>query len=163
MATVINVSLLVDELTNMICNNYGMLMKISVPLKSLILFGIRGMAAYAYHAYVLNFEDPEVNQFFCEALFKIGYAESMDELLPTVLKVGEINLKCMALLDKANTQTYGTPEPTDVTLTVEKGTFYRSNRTRFKGPAALLEQTNGKGINIYTHGEMLPLPMHIHS
>lgn len=62
-------------------------------LKSLILFGIRGMAAYAYHAYVLNFEDPEVNQFFCEALFKIGYAESMDELLPTVLKVGEINLK----------------------------------------------------------------------
>lgn len=104
-------------------------------LKSLILFGIRGMAAYAYHAYVLNFEDPEVNQFFCEALFRIGYAESMDELLQTVLKVGEINLKCMALLDKANTQTYGTPEPTDVTLTVEKD-LYRSNRTRFKGPAA---------------------------
>ena len=73
------------------------------------------MAAYAYHAYVLNFEDSEVNQFFCEALFKIGYAESMDELLQTVLKVGEINLKCMALLDKTNTQTYGTPEPTDVT------------------------------------------------
>ena len=76
-------------------------------LKSLILFGIRGMAAYAYHANVLNYEDAEVNRFFCEALFKIGYEESMDTLLPTVLKVGEINLKCMALLDKANTKTYG--------------------------------------------------------
>ena len=92
-------------------------------LKSLILFGIRGMAAYAYHANVLNYEDAEVNRFFCEALFKIGYEESMDTLLPTVLKVGEINLKCMALLDKANTKTYGTPEPTAVTLTVEKGPF----------------------------------------
>ena len=125
-------------------------------LKSLILFGIRGMAAYAYHAYVLNFEDPEVNQFFCEALFKIGYAESMDELLPTVLKVGEINLKCMALLDKANTQTYGTPEPTDVTLTVEKGPFIVVTGHDLKDLQLLLEQTNGKGINIYTHGEMLP-------
>ena len=125
-------------------------------LKSLILFGIRGMAAYAYHAYVLNFEDPEVNQFFCEALFKIGYAESMDELLPTVLKVGEINLKCMALLDKANTQTYGTPEPTDVTLMVEKGPFIVVTGHDLKDLQLLLEQTNGKGINIYTHGEMLP-------
>ena len=74
-------------------------------LKSLILFGIRGMAAYAYHANVLNYEDTEVNRFFCEALFKIGYEESVETLLPTVLKVGEINLKCMALLDKANTET----------------------------------------------------------
>ena len=92
-------------------------------LKSLILFGIRGMAAYAYHANVLNYEDTEVNRFFCEALFKIGYEGTVERLLPTVLKVGEINLKCMALLDKANTETYGTPEPTDVTLTVEKGPF----------------------------------------
>ena len=90
-------------------------------LKSLILFGIRGMAAYAYHANVLNYEDAEVNRFFCEALFMIGYGESVETLLPTVLKVGEINLKCMALLDKANTETYGIPEPTDVTLTIEKG------------------------------------------
>ena len=69
-----------------------------------------------------NYEDAEVNRFFCEALFMIGYGESVETLLPTVLKVGEINLKCMALLDKANTETYGTPEPTAVTLTVEKGT-----------------------------------------
>ena len=125
-------------------------------LKSLILFGIRGMAAYAYHANVLNYEDTEVNRFFCEALFKIGYEESVETLLPTVLKVGEINLKCMALLDKANTETYGTPEPTAVTLTVEKGPFIVVTGHDLKDLQLLLEQTEGKGINIYTHGEMLP-------
>ena len=78
-------------------------------LKSLILFGLRGMAAYAYHAQMLGYQDDEVNDFFCEGLFKIGYENTMEELLPTVLKVGEINLKCMALLDKANTESYGTP------------------------------------------------------
>ena len=114
------------------------------------------MAAYAYHANVLNYEDAEVNRFFCEALFKIGYEESMEALLPTVLKVGEINLKCMALLDKANTETYGTPEPTDVTLTVEKGPFIVVTGHDLKDLQLLLEQTEGKGINIYTHGEMLP-------
>ena len=125
-------------------------------LKSLILFGIRGMAAYAYHASVLNYEDAEVNQFFCEALSKIGYEESTEALLSTVLKTGEINLKCMALLDKANTETYGTPEPTDVTLTVEKGPFIVVTGHDLKDLQLLLEQTEGKGINIYTHGEMLP-------
>ena len=125
-------------------------------LKSLILFGIRGMAAYAYHASVLNYEDAEVDQFFCEALFRIGYEESVERLLPTVLKVGEINLKCMALLDKANTQTYGTPEPTAVTLAVEKGPFIVVTGHDLKDLQLLLEQTEGKGINIYTHGEMLP-------
>ena len=125
-------------------------------LKSLILFGIRGMAAYAYHANVLNYEDAEVNRFFCEALSKIGYEESTEALLSTVLKTGEINLKCMALLDKANTETYGTPEPTDVTLTVEKGPFIVVTGHDLKDLQLLLEQTEGKGINIYTHGEMLP-------
>ena len=125
-------------------------------LKSLILFGIRGMAAYAYHAAVLGHEDDEVNLFFCEALFKIGYEENTETLLSTVLKVGEINLKCMALLDKANTETYGTPEPTEVTLTVEKGPFIVVTGHDLKDLQLLLEQTEGKGINIYTHGEMLP-------
>lgn len=125
-------------------------------LKSLILFGIRGMAAYAYHASVLGYTDDEVNKFFCEALFKIGYEESVDELLPTVLKVGEINLKCMELLDKANTTTYGTPKPVTVPLTVEKGPFIVVTGHDLKDLQILLEQTDGKGINIYTHGEMLP-------
>lgn len=125
-------------------------------LKSLILFGIRGMAAYAYHALVLGYTDKEVNEFFCKALFSIGYEETMDALLPIVLKVGEINLKCMALLDKANTETYGTPSPVTVPLTVEKGPFIVVTGHDLKDLQLLLEQTEGKGINIYTHGEMLP-------
>ncbi len=125
-------------------------------LKSLILFGIRGMAAYAYHAEVLGYTDDEVNSYFAEALFKIGYEDSADALLPAVLKVGEINLKCMALLDKANTETYGTPAPVNVPLTVEKGPFIVVTGHDLKDLQLLLEQTEGKGINIYTHGEMLP-------
>ena len=125
-------------------------------LKSLILFGIRGMAAYAYHAKVLGYSDEEVNKFFCEALFMIGYGDSLETLLPVVLKVGEINLKCMALLDKANTETYGTPAPVIVSLSVEKGPFIVVSGHDLKDLQLLLEQTEGKGINIYTHGEMLP-------
>ncbi|MDD3114754.1 MAG: hydroxylamine reductase [Anaerovibrio sp.] len=125
-------------------------------LKSLLLFGIRGMSAYAYHAWVLGYTDKEVNHFFCEALQHIGSGENMDELLPMVMKVGEINLKCMALLDKANTETYGTPVPTAVTLTVEKGPFIVVTGHDLKDLELLLQQTEGRGINIYTHGEMLP-------
>ena len=89
-------------------------------LKSLILFGIRGVAAYAYHAAVLGYTDESINNFFFKALFAIGMDDwGMDELLPIVLEVGEINLKCMALLDKANTETYGNPVPTEVSLIVE--------------------------------------------
>lgn len=125
-------------------------------LKSLILFGIRGMAAYAYHALMLGYADDEVNEFFAEALFRIGYDESVESLLPTVLKVGEVNLKCMALLDRANTETYGTPEPTKVPLLVEKGPFIVVTGHDLKDLQLLLEQTEGTGVNIYTHGEMLP-------
>ena len=126
-------------------------------LKSLILFGVRGVAAYAYHADVLGYKDEEVNKFFYKALFAIGMNDwGMEELLPIVLEVGEINLKCMALLDKANTETYGNPEPTGVSLTVEKGPFIVISGHDLYDLKQLLEQTKGKGINIYTHGEMLP-------
>ncbi len=125
-------------------------------LKSLILFGIRGMAAYAYHALMLGYTDEEINLFFCEALYKIGYEETKEELLHTVLRVGEINLKCMALLDRANTESYGTPEPATVPLCVEKGPFIVVTGHDLKDLKMLLEQTEGKGVNIYTHGEMLP-------
>lgn len=80
-------------------------------LKSLILFGLKGIAAYAYHAMVLGYSDDEVNHFFYEGLFAVGEKLDMEQLLPVVMKVGEINLKCMALLDKANTETYGHPAP----------------------------------------------------
>ena len=125
-------------------------------LKSLILFGIRGMAAYAYHAAVLGYTDKDVNQFFYKALFVIGENWKVDELLPVVMEVGEVNLKCMALLDKANTETYGMPEPTTVPLTVEKGPFIVVTGHDLYDLKQLLEQTKDKGINIYTHGEMLP-------
>lgn len=125
-------------------------------LKSLILFGLKGMAAYAYHALMLGFSDEEVNMFFCEALCKVDTEDTMETLLPTVMKVGEINLKCMALLDQANTQTYGKPQPTTVSLHVEKGPFIVVTGHDLKDLHLLLEQTAGKGINIYTHGEMLP-------
>lgn len=126
-------------------------------LKSLILFGIRGMAAYAYHANVLGYTDTEVTKFFYKALITLGMDDlGMDELLPVVLEVGEINLKCMALLDKANTKSYGTPIPTTVSLTVEKGPFIVITGHDLYDLKQLLMQTEGKGINIYTHGEMLP-------
>jgi len=125
-------------------------------LKSLILFGLRGMAAYAYHALMLGYSDDEVNRFFCQGLFAIGEKLSMEKLLPLVLKVGEVNLKCMALLDRANTETYGTPVPVTVPLTVEKGPFIVVTGHDLKDLQLLLEQTKDRGINIYTHGEMLP-------
>ena len=79
-------------------------------LKSLILFGIRGVAAYAYHAAVLGYRDEAIHKFLYKALFAIGMDDwGMEELLPIVLEVGEVNLKCMAMLDKANTETFGFP------------------------------------------------------
>lgn len=125
-------------------------------LKSLILFGLRGMAAYAYHAMVLGYTDDEVNHFFIEGLFKIGLDLTMEELIPIVMKVGEINLKCMDLLDRANTETYGNPEPVTVPLKVEKGPFIVVSGHDLRDLQLLLEQTKDMGINIYTHGEMLP-------
>ncbi len=125
-------------------------------LKSLILFGIRGVAAYAHHAMVLGYTDGEVNAFFGKALAAIGEDRGMDELLPIVMEVGEKNLRCMALLDKANTETYGTPAPVTVPLSVEKGPFIVITGHDLRDLKLLLEQTEGKGINIYTHGEMLP-------
>ena len=125
-------------------------------LKSLILFGLRGMAAYAYHAMVLGYTDESVNRFFVRGLFAIGEDWGMDELLPLVLETGRVNLTCMELLDRANTETYGHPTPTQVPMTVEKGPFIVVTGHDLLDLEKLLIQTEGKGINIYTHGEMLP-------
>ena len=126
-------------------------------LKSLILFGIRGIAAYAYHAKVLGYTDKKITQFLYKALFAIGMDDwGMEELLPIVMEVGEINLLCMELLDKANTKTFGHPTPSKVSLTVEKGPFIVITGHDLYDLKMLLEQTKGKGIHIYTHGEMLP-------
>ena len=125
-------------------------------LKSLILFGLKGIAAYAHHAAVLGYRVEVVDKFFFEALQGISKDLSMEELLVLTLKTGEINLKCMELLDKANTETYGHPVPTKVTTEIEAGPFIVVTGHDLKDLSLLLEQTKDKGINIYTHGEMLP-------
>lgn len=125
-------------------------------LKSLILFGIRGMAAYAYHAGVLGYTDDEVNRFFVKALCAIGENHTMDELLPIVMEVGQVNYRCMEMLDRANTETFGNPTPATVPLMVEKGPFIVVSGHDLYDLKQILEQTQGKGINVYTHGEMLP-------
>lgn len=125
-------------------------------LKSLILLGLRGMGAYAYHAWVLGYKDKEVNDFFFSAMRAIGGKGSVEELLPLVLKTGAVNLACMKLLDQANTETYGDPTPIEVPLMVEKGPFIVVSGHDLYDLYQLLIQTEGKGINIYTHGEMLP-------
>ena len=80
----------------------------------------------------------------------------MEELLPVVIETGKINLRCMELLDKANTESYGDPIPTEVPLTIEKGPFIVVSGHDLHDMKLLLEQTKDKGINIYTHSEMLP-------
>ena len=125
-------------------------------LKSLILFGVRGMAAYAYHAMTLGYTNASLNQFFLTALDSLSKDWGMNELLPIVMEVGRFNLTCMELLDRANTETFGDPVPVSVSLTVEKGPFIVVTGHDLEDIKQLLEQTEDKGINIYTHGEMLP-------
>lgn len=125
-------------------------------LKSLILFGIKGIAAYAYHAMVLGYTDESVNEFFYKALAVISYNRTMEDLLAITLEVGEINLKCMEMLDRANTTAYGVPSPTKVSLDIEDSPFIVVTGHDLRDLEILLEQTKDMGINIYTHGEMLP-------
>lgn len=125
-------------------------------LKSLLLLGLRGMAAYAYHAHVLGYDDEEVSEWFYKGLAAVGSDLDADTLVGLLMEFGQVNLKCMALLDRANTETYGNPVPTEVPNTIEKGPFIIISGHDLHDLKQLLEQTEGKGINIYTHGEMLP-------
>ena len=125
-------------------------------LKSLILFGLKGMAAYYYHAKILGYQNEEIEKFFYYTLKDLSKNLTLDELLNLVLKTGEINLKCMELLDEANTKTYGSPTPKKVTTNIEKGPFIVVSGHDLHDLELLLEQTKDKNINIYTHGEMLP-------
>lgn len=125
-------------------------------LKSLLLFGLRGTAAYAYHAMVLGYTDEQVNAFFYKGMAAVGEDRDMENLLPLVMEAGAVNFKCMELLDRANTETYGIPAPAKVGMKVEKGPFIVISGHDLRDLKLLLEQTEGKGVNIYTHGEMLP-------
>ena len=125
-------------------------------LKSLVLFGLKGIAAYAYHARVLGYKRAHIDSFFYKALRCLAENLTIEELIPLVLETGKINLDCMELLDKANTETFGNPIPTKVSTEIEAGPFIVVTGHDLKDLSILLEQTKDKGINIYTHGEMLP-------
>ena len=127
-----------------------------VGLQELVTYGLKGLAAYADHAWILGQADAKVWAFFHEALDFLNREHTIDELLSMSLKVGEINLRAMELLDAANTGSYGHPEPTSVRITPIKGKAILISGHDLRDLKELLEQTEGKGIQIYTHGEMLP-------
>jgi hydroxylamine reductase len=125
-------------------------------LRSTLLFGLRGMGAYAHHARVLGKRSEDVDAWVIKGMAALAGEHSVDEWLGLLMEFGGANLKCMETLDAANTQAYGNPVPTEVPLKVEKGPFIVVTGHDLKDMKMLLEQTEGKGVNIYTHSEMLP-------
>jgi len=126
-------------------------------LQELILYGLKGAAAYADHARILGQVDEDVMAKFVEILdYLAGEPADVQDLTAKALAVGELNLKVMELLDAANTGAYGHPEPTQVRVTPVAGKAILVSGHDLKDLKMLLEQTEGKGVNVYTHGEMLP-------
>ena len=128
----------------------------ATSLRATLLFGLRGMAAYAWHAHVLGVDDPVVTGWHYKGLLEIGRDHSVEEWLALLMEFGKVNLTCMEILDRANTTAYGHPVPTSVSTSREPGPFIVITGHDLLDLKDLLEQTQGKGINIYTHGEMLP-------
>jgi hydroxylamine reductase len=126
-------------------------------LQELLTYGLKGMAAYAEHARILGQENDAIYAFFIDTLAKLASDPgNVAELVALNLKAGEVNLSVMGLLDAANTGAYGNPEPTHVRIHPRKGKAILVSGHDLKDLAELLKQTEGTGINIYTHGEMLP-------
>jgi hydroxylamine reductase len=126
-------------------------------LEQTTLYGLKGIAAYAYHAQLLGHKNDEVYEYVHEALSSmLNKSLSLKDWVGIALKCGEVNLKTMELLDAANTETYGHPVPTEVPLGAKKGKAILVSGHDLKDLEDILKQTEGKGINIYTHGEMLP-------
>ena len=126
-------------------------------LKELIIYGVKGMAAYVEHAYNLGFEDPLINEFIQQALVETTRTEaSVEQLTALVLSCGTYGVKAMSLLDKANTSKYGNPEITKVKLGVGSKPAILISGHDLRDLEELLEQTKDSGVDIYTHGEMLP-------
>lgn len=126
-------------------------------LKQTLLYGLKGIAAYADHAWILGHKDDAIAGFVYDALNALmAKGLAVDQCVAFAMKAGEINLRTMELLDAGNTGTYGHPVPTRVPLGAKKGKCILISGHDLKDLQLLLEQTKGKGINIYTHGEMLP-------
>lgn len=127
-----------------------------VSLRSTLLFGLRGMAAYAWHAFVLGKTEASVTDWMYKGLREIAAEHTVAEWLGLLMEFGLVNLKCMELLDAANTGAFGHPVPTTVSTVIEPGPFIIISGHDLLDLKELLEQTAGRGVNIYTHGEMLP-------
>ncbi len=126
-------------------------------LRELLIYGLKGLAAYTDHAYVLDHTNDTLLHFMQEGLLlTTNDRASVDELVDMVLKCGQMGVQAMALLDQANTGTYGNPEPTWVNLGVKEGPAILVSGHDLRDLDELLQQTTGKGVNVYTHGEMLP-------
>ncbi|MDD4956936.1 MAG: hydroxylamine reductase [Candidatus Omnitrophica bacterium] len=126
-------------------------------LREILLYGLKGMAAYADHAAILGMENDEVNGFFHKGLAALTDDElGVEDLLALIMEFGKVNLTCMETLDKAHTLTFGDPVPTKVSLGLRKGPAILVSGHDLKDLKQLLEQTEGKGVSVYTHGEMLP-------
>jgi hydroxylamine reductase len=126
-------------------------------LQQTLIYGLKGVAAYVDHAAILGEEDQEVYDFIYDGFVaSINPEATLDEMLEMVLRCGEINLRAMELLDAANTGHYGNPVPTSVPLGAKKGKAILISGHDLRDLELLLKQTEGKGINVYTHGEMLP-------
>jgi hydroxylamine reductase len=125
-------------------------------LRELLVIGIKGVAAYADHAAVLGYRKPEIDDFIVEALASTTRDHSVDEMVALVMKAGETAVTTMALLDEANTSTYGHPEITEVELGVRGNPAILISGHDLKDMEELLAQTEGTGVDVYTHGEMLP-------
>lgn len=126
-------------------------------LKELIVYGLKGMAAYLEHAVRLGYDDEHIHLFIHQAIADITVKElSVEELVALVLKTGEVGVRTMALLDKANTSRYGNPEITSVNIGVRNRPGILISGHDLHDLEELLKQTEGTGVDVYTHGEMLP-------
>lgn len=125
-------------------------------LKQLLIYGIKGMAAYAEHAWNLNFKDDTIYAFIQKALVETTKQHTIPELVDLVLECGSFGVKTMALLDKANTSTYGNPEISMVNIGVRNNPAILISGHDLRDMEDLLKQTEGTGVDVYTHCEMLP-------
>jgi len=125
-------------------------------LRELLIIGLKGIAAYADHAALLGFEKEDIYDFLMEALASTTKDLSVDDMVALVMKAGEIAVNTMALLDEANTNAYGNPEITEVNIGVGKNPGILISGHDLKDMEELLKQTKGTGVDVYTHGEMLP-------
>ncbi len=125
-------------------------------LRQLIVYGLRGVGAYGEHAKVLGYEQNDIYMTVAQLLAATTKDLEVEELVGLVMKTGEISVKVMALLDQANTETYGSPEVTEVNIGVSNKPAILISGHDLKDMEMLLEQTQGTGVDVYTHGEMLP-------